>query len=109
MYLGGYLVPVVFMVFFLILLSQGLPNRVPTAVVDYDNSEMSRALIRNLNTEQQLEIIEHATTYDEAMAQVRRGTIFGFFVIPPNFQIDTDFIVRENYIIDESGFVKLFA
>ena len=89
MYLGGYLVPVVFMVFFLILLSQGLPNRVPTAVVDYDNSEMSRALIRNLNTEQQLEIIEHATTYDEAMAQVRRGTIFGFFVIPPNFQKET--------------------
>ena len=89
MYLGGYLVPVVFLAFFLILLSSGLPNRVPTAVVDYDNSEMSRELIRNLNSEQQLEIIEHCTSYDEALEQVRRGKIFGFFVIPAKFQKET--------------------
>lgn len=89
MYLGGLLVAPLFLAFFLILLNSGLPNRVPTAVVDYDNSPMSRELIRNLAAEQQLDIIDHSDSYEDALAKVRQGKIFGFFVIPPHFQKET--------------------
>ena len=47
MYIFGMLVVPVFMAFFFLdLLSPGLPNQVPTAVVDLDHSTMSRTVTR---------------------------------------------------------------
>lgn len=85
---GMVLVPVLIVVFFLSLLHSGLPNRVPTAVVDLDHTPLSRSLARTLDSNEMIEIVDDAESFDEALAAVRRGEIFGFFIIPANFQSD---------------------
>lgn len=89
MYLWGMvLVPVLIGVFFLSILHKGLPERVPTAVVDLDHSTMSRTVTRSLNAIQYLDICKQCESYDEALVNVRDGSVFGFFVIPDNFERD---------------------
>lgn len=81
-------VPLFVTVFLLSILSEGLPERVP-AVVDLDHSTLSRAMTRNLEALQTTSVTHYCETYDDAMAQVRRGEIFGFFIIPDNFERET--------------------
>lgn len=81
-------VPLGCMFFFLSLLDEGLPTRVPTAVVDMDQSQMSRQVTRELNANELLDIRYKVEDYTAAMQKVRDGSIFGFFVIPANFQRD---------------------
>lgn len=89
LYLFGLVgMPVFAIIFFLSLLWEGLPERVPTAVVDFDHSSLSRNITRNLSAQQMLEVTTFCESYDEALEAVRRGTIFGFFVIPDNFEKD---------------------
>lgn len=85
---GMVLVPICVAIFFLSLLSKGLPDRVPTAVVDLDHSSMSRSVTRSLNALQVIEIQKEYESYDDALAGVRSGKVFGFFVIPSNFERD---------------------
>lgn len=89
MYLCGMiLVPVFVAVFFMSLLHEGLPDNVPTGVVDMDHSTMSRSICRSLDALQVLDIKEDLESYDEALVEIRKGSIFGFFVIPENFESD---------------------
>lgn len=89
MYLFGMIVVPVFMaIFFLSILHEGLPEQVPTAVVDMDHSSMSRSLTRSLKAMQVLDIGQELETYDDALKSVREGEIFGFFVIPAHFERD---------------------
>lgn len=89
MYLFGMIiVPVFTTIFFLSLLNEGLPERIPTAVVDLDHSSMSRSVTRSLRALQLLDVNYEAESYDKALAQVREGDTFGFFVIPANFEKD---------------------
>lgn len=81
-------VPLLMCVFFITMLGEGLPVRVPTAVVDLDHSPMSRALIRNLKTQQLVDVTTEVESYDKAMAAMRRTEVYGFYVIPANFQGD---------------------
>lgn len=91
MYLCGMvLVPLLMTVFFCSLLGPGLPLKVPTAIVDLDHSAMSRQITRSLNATELIDISEHCESYDQAMARVRSGKIFGFFVIPANFERDVN-------------------
>lgn len=82
------IVPLAAVWFFDSLLSRGVSTRVPVAVVDNDQSEMSRAITRNLAVQQVLDITEKCESYNEAMNAVRRGEVYGFFVIPDNFEDD---------------------
>ncbi len=75
--------------FFLDLLSPGLPVKAPTAIVDLDHSTLSRQISRELATQQVIDITEHYDSYSDALAAVRRGEIFGFFIIPENFERNT--------------------
>lgn len=87
MYLCGMiLVPVFVTLFFIGILWEGLPEHIPTAVVDLDHSPMSRAVTRSLKAMQVLDITEECESYDQAIAEVRHGNIMGFFVIPANFE-----------------------
>ena len=89
MYLFGMiLVPLFVAFFFLSLLGEGLPEQVPTAVVDLDHSPMSRSVTRSLKAVQVLDISQECESYDDALKAVREGEIFGFFVIPANFEKD---------------------
>ncbi len=81
-------VPIVGCMFFLSMLNEGLPNEVPTAVVDLDNSALSRSMVRSLDAEQLVHITTSCESYTQAMDAVRRGEVFGFYIIPLNFQED---------------------
>lgn len=79
-------VPVGCTIFFLSLLRPGLPTRTPSAVIDLDHSTLSRQITRELNSEQAIEITRHYDSYSDALAGVREGRIFGFFIIPEGFE-----------------------
>lgn len=81
-------VPVLSGLFFLSLLGEGLPQKVPTAIVDLDNSQMSRNLDRSLNSMELIDVTMHLDNYHDAVDRVRKGEIFGFFLIPDNFERD---------------------
>lgn len=79
-------VPLACAVFFMALLYDGLPSRSPVAVVDLDHSALSRQVTRSLNASESIDIAYDLESYSEAMAYVRTGKIFGFFVIPSRFE-----------------------
>lgn len=81
-------VPAVCSFFFLNLMHEGLPLKVPVAIVDNDQSSMSRDVTRQLNAMELIDINEHLESYHEAMEKMRSGEIFGFFHIPEDFQKD---------------------
>ncbi len=90
---GSYLammviMPVLLVLFFVGILSEGLPLKVPAAVVDLDQSTMSRAVRRNLSAGELIDIQLDLESYNAAMSAVRSGEIYGFFVIPANFEKD---------------------
>lgn len=82
------LVPVLMTLFFVNLLGPGLPLKIPSAIVDLDHSPMSRQITRSINATELIDITEKLNSYDQALESVREGRIFGFFVIPANFQSD---------------------
>ncbi|MDE6490664.1 MAG: ABC transporter permease [Muribaculaceae bacterium] len=79
-------VPLFSAFFFLNLLGEGLPLKVPTAIVDMDNSSMSRQVVRSLRATELIDVRDKALSYDEALGKVKSGEVFGFFVIPEDFQ-----------------------
>ncbi len=85
---GMVLIPITVVLFFVSLLGEGLPQQIPTAIVDLDHSEMSRQVTRTLNTQQLVDARADAESFTAAMDMVRRGEVYGFFVIPANFQSD---------------------
>lgn len=82
------LVPLAVGLFFVTLMDKGLPTKVPTAIVDLDNTPMSRNLTLSLASTELIDITEHLTSYHDAVSHVRSGEIFGFFLIPENFEAD---------------------
>ena len=81
-------VPVLGSFFFLNLMSEGLPFKVPTAIVDLDHSQLSRTVGRNLASSELVSIQYTPEDYHAALELMRKGEIFGFFLIPEGFQRD---------------------
>lgn len=81
-------VPVLCALFFVSLLGPGLPLKTPVAVVDYDHSTMSRKVTRTLDALETISVAERIESYDKALDRIRTGDIFGFFVIPADFEAD---------------------
>lgn len=78
-----------FCMFFLTdLLREGLPIKAPAAVVDYDRSELSRRMIQSLNGAQMSRITAVYDNIGDARRAMQRGEIYGFYLIPENFQSD---------------------
>jgi len=71
--------------FFLTLINEGLPERLPVAVVDRDNSAISRRLARELNTTPMTEVVAGCANFAEARDLMQRGEIYGFIDIPAGF------------------------
>lgn len=86
--MGMVLIPLAITVFFASLLAVGLPQQIPNAVVDLDQSAMSRQVRRTLEVSQLIDITEQAESYEQALDMVRRGQVYGFFLIPANFERD---------------------
>ncbi|MDD2961102.1 MAG: ABC transporter permease [Muribaculaceae bacterium] len=79
------LIPIATALFLLSLMEDGLPSRVPAAVVDLDHTEMSRSVTRTLDAMQMVNVTMKLNSYSEAHDAMQRGEIFGYFIIPEGF------------------------
>lgn len=82
------IVPIAFTLFFINLMDEGLPLKVPSGIVDLDHSSLSRQVTRSLGSSELVDICEESESYHQAMELVRSGKTNGFFMIPENFQRD---------------------
>ncbi len=94
-------------IFFLTFLREGMPEKLPIAVVDLDQSAISRRFYREINATPSTEVVMRCTTYQEAREQMQKGNIYGFIVIPDNLYKDllankrpeVSFYVNNSYLI----------
>jgi len=70
------------------MMHQGLPTKIPIAVVDQDNSSTTRSLIRQLDAFTQTNIEFKSLSFKEARSSMERGEIYGIFTIPKDFAKD---------------------
>ena len=68
------------------MIKGGVIREVPVGVVDMDNSDLSRRLLRNLNALQQINIKRSYKDFKEAKWAVQCGDILGFYYIPADLQ-----------------------
>ena len=65
-----------------------LVNHMPIGVIDYDNTTMSRKLIRMVDEYEGTDIISRPSSLDEANDEFYKDKIKGYFVIPKDFERD---------------------
>ncbi|MBR1770220.1 MAG: ABC transporter permease, partial [Bacteroidales bacterium] len=82
------IIPCIIIIFFSTFLNQGVPNQMPVAIVDFDNSSMSRMIVRSLSTGQMCDIKYKLSSYESAKTKMQQGEIYAFVVIPRNFEKD---------------------
>lgn len=70
------------------LMSDGLPVGAPAAIVDKDGTSLSRSVSQNLSNMQMVDIQYTADSYTSARHLMQEGKIFGYFLIPENFEAD---------------------
>lgn len=70
------------------LMEQGLPTKVPAGLVDHDGTSLSRSMSQSLGGMQLVDIVDMPTSFTEARHRMQEGKIYGFFMIPENFQAD---------------------
>ncbi|MBQ7422501.1 MAG: ABC transporter permease [Prevotella sp.] len=76
------LAPLLCIFFFTSLMSAGLPKRLPAAIVDEDNTHVTRIIIRILNSFEETDLSTKYHSFTEARRAVQRGEIYAFFYIP---------------------------
>lgn len=81
-------VPMVTAWFLIDLMREGLPLQLPTAIVDLDHTTTSHRTARNLAANELVDVVYSPETYHDAMELLRKGKIYGFFMIPSNFERD---------------------
>ena len=74
--------PVLVLVFFTSMMKSGVPQDLPIAVVDQDNTSTTRSLIRTLDAFQSSEVVAHYSNPAEARNAIQRNQIYGFLYIP---------------------------
>ena len=69
-------------VFFLTLMREGQPERLPIAIVDQDGSYLSRRLCHEINATQGVRVVAVYPTHTEARRAMQRQEIYAFLEIP---------------------------
>lgn len=85
-WVGFFLLPLFLFLFFTSVLHNGLPTRVPAAMIDRDGTQLSRHMTQNIAGMQMVDIQYTPNSFTEARDLMQKGAIYGFFLIPENFQ-----------------------
>jgi len=80
--------PILSILFFSSLLKEGVPTKMPIAIVDLDNTATSRKIARTIDVTPLSKVTEYLQSETEAMSELRTGNIYGFVVLPQNLQAD---------------------
>lgn len=106
--------PLITIFFFTSLMWSGLPTDLPAAVVDEDDTQVTRNFIRTMDAMEQTQIVAHYHTFSEAREAMQRGEIYAFFYIPKGLteeavssrQPHVSFYTNETYFIPASLLMK---
>ncbi|PWL62905.1 MAG: hypothetical protein DBY35_02130 [Bacteroidales bacterium] len=74
--------PVACAIFFATLMDKGLPTQLPAGIVDEDNTNISRTIIRTIDAMEEADFVASYPTFSAARDAMQRGEIFSFFYIP---------------------------
>lgn len=74
--------PVITIIFFTSLMSEGQPSNMPVGVVDQDNTTTTRSMIRQLDAFQSTQVVAHYANMNEARQAMQRNEIYAFLLIP---------------------------
>ena len=74
--------------FFVTLMPEGLPEKLPIGIIDHDNSMISRNTIRQIDATAQNRIVGYYLNFSEARSDMQQGKIYGFIEIPVDFEKD---------------------
>ena len=93
--------------FFLTLMRGGSAENMPVAVVDLDQTSISRRLIHEMQATPSVDIQLITNSYPEARRAMQEGKVYGIFVIPEDFYSDlvafkrpqVDFYVTNAYTV----------
>lgn len=78
-----FVAPIVLLLFFVSLMSDGLPKDLPAGLVDEDNTQITRTIVRTLDAMEQTEVMNHRyASVSEAREAMQRGEIYAFLHIP---------------------------
>lgn len=88
MWIAMFGLPLFMMLFVTSMLDEGLPTRIPAAIVDKDGTALSRELTQTLGGMQMVDITDTPNSFTQARHAMQEGKIYGFFLIPENFQAE---------------------
>ena len=80
-------VPLILMLSLWWIFSAALPEKLPVAVVDYDNTHLSRELTRHLNASPSIKVMSYSKT-SRAQHAMKTGNAFALVTFPNNLKID---------------------
>lgn len=83
-----FVLPLFLMLMLTNMMESGLPDKVPAAIVDKDGTSISREITNNLGSLQMVDLVDQSNSFTEARHKMQEGEIFGFFMIPENFEKD---------------------
>lgn len=108
--------PVLCAVFFATLMDKGLPTKLPAGIVDEDNTNISRTIVRTIDAMEEVDFTASYASFTEARKAMQRGEIFSFFYIPKGTtdkalasrQPRISFYTNEAYFVPGSLLMKDF-
>lgn len=108
--------PLFLFLFVTSLLDEGLPTRIPAAIVDRDGTALSREITQTLGGMQMVDLTMTANSYSEARQAMQEGKVYGFFLIPEDFEADLlagrspeiTFYTNMSYFVPGSMLFKTF-
>jgi ABC-2 type transport system permease protein len=86
---------------------EGLPDELPAAVVDMDDTPASRSLVRQLDAFKETRIVMKTPSFTEARLEMQKRHIYGIYFIPKHFSTHVTtgkqtllaFYVNSSYLI----------
>ncbi len=87
-WIGMLFLPLFCLLFLTSEMESGLPDKVPAAIIDRDGTSVSRTMTQTLGTMQMVDLKEDFESFTQARQAMQEGRIYGFFLIPENFEAD---------------------
>lgn len=85
---GMFVLPLFCFLMLASMMENGLPDKAPAAVIDKDGSTLSRRITQNLDGMQLVDVVAMPESFTQARHLMQEGKIYGFFLIPENFEAD---------------------
>lgn len=80
--------PAISILFFATIFLNGIPNSLPIALLDQDNSTLSRTLQQMIDATPEVQILSSVSDLTTAQQLLRQGSVDAIVLIPPSFEHD---------------------